>query len=107
MKTGGIVVAGTCGKPIALVRTWYRHSLRLPTWDRTAIPLPFNRITYSYRGPYFAPESLADSAAFERFHSELEDDLVDLAAESYAVMGQPRPPNLVKRPPPQAIAAAP
>jgi lysophospholipid acyltransferase (LPLAT)-like uncharacterized protein len=107
MKTGGIVVAGTCRKPIALVRTWYRHSLRLPTWDRTAIPLPFNRITYSYRGPYFAPESLADSAAFERFHSELEDDLVDLAAESYAVMGQPRPPNLVKRPPPQAIAAAP
>jgi len=104
LKTGGIVVAAACGKPIALVRTWYRHSLRLPTWDRTAIPLPFNRIAYSYRGPYFAPESLADGAGLERFQNELEDDLVDLAAESYAVMGQPRPTNLVKRAPPQVIA---
>jgi len=104
MKTGGIVVAGTCGKPIALVRTWYRYSLRLPTWDRTAIPLPFNWIAYSYRGPYFAPESLSDGAAVERFRNELEDDLVDLAAESYALMGLPRPANLVKRLPAPAIA---
>jgi len=105
MKTGGIVVASTCGKPIALMRTWYRHYLRLPTWDRTAIPLPFNRIAYFYRGPYFAPESPADRAALERFRNELEDDLVDLAAESYAVMGQPRPLNLVKRSSPPAIVA--
>jgi lysophospholipid acyltransferase (LPLAT)-like uncharacterized protein len=104
MKSGGIVVASACGKPIALVRTWYRRSLRLPTWDRTAIPLPFNRIAYYYRGPYFAPESLADSTILERFQVELEDDLVDLAAESYAAMGQARPKNLVKRPARQMIA---
>jgi lysophospholipid acyltransferase (LPLAT)-like uncharacterized protein len=104
MKSGGIVVASACGKPIALVRTWYRRSLRLPTWDRTAIPLPFNRITYYYRGPYFAPESLADSAVLERFQGQLEDDLVDLAAESYAAMGQSRPMNLVKRPALERIA---
>ena len=98
MKTGGIVIASTCGKPIVLARTWYRWCFRLPTWDRTAIPLPFNRIAYSVRGPYFAPDDLADRTAFERFHHELEDDLVDLAAESYAVMGQARPANLMKRP---------
>jgi lysophospholipid acyltransferase (LPLAT)-like uncharacterized protein len=103
MKTGGIVIASTCGKPIALVRTWYRRHLRLPTWDHTAIPLPFNHIVYYYRGPYFAPENLADSAALEHFRGQLEGDLVDLAAESYRAMGQSLPAHLVKRPVPQTI----
>jgi hypothetical protein len=96
VKTGGIVVASRCGKPIALVRTWYRRCLRLRTWDRTAIPLPFNRIRYYYRGPYFAPANLSDADAVERFRLRLENDLIDLARESYADAGQPRPANLVK-----------
>ena len=107
MKTGGIVIASTCGKPLALVRTWYRRHLRLPTWDHTAIPLPFNHIVYYYRGPYFAPESFADTAALERFRGQLEGDLIDLAAESYAAMGQSLPANLVKRPVPQTSEGMP
>jgi lysophospholipid acyltransferase (LPLAT)-like uncharacterized protein len=97
MKMGGVIVASTCRKPIALVRTWYRRCIRLNTWDRTAIPLPFNTIYYHYRGPYFPPSDPSDGAALEAFRQRLEDDLVDLAAHSYDVAGQPRPPNLVKR----------
>ena len=55
LKRGGIIVARDCGRPIVLVRTWYRRCLRLDTWDRTAIPLPFNRIHYYMEGPYFPP----------------------------------------------------
>lgn len=106
LKTGGIVVASQCGKPIALVRTWYRRCLRLRTWDRTAIPLPFNRIRYYYRGPYFAPADLTDADALERFRLRLENDLIDLAAESYADAGQPRPANLAKSDATRADAAA-
>ena len=62
LKRGGVVIARECGRPIVLVRTWYRRCLRLDTWDRTAIPLPFNRIHYYLEGPYFAPAD-ADTEA--------------------------------------------
>lgn len=99
LKTGGLVIARECGRPIALVRTWAKRQIRLPTWDRMAIPLPFNRIRYYLRGPYFVPPSAATPEGLERFRLELEDALINLAARSYADMGQRRPPRLRKRPP--------
>jgi lysophospholipid acyltransferase (LPLAT)-like uncharacterized protein len=51
MKGGAIWIARECGVPLALMRTWYRRCVRLRTWDRTAIPLPFNHIIYYFRGP--------------------------------------------------------
>jgi lysophospholipid acyltransferase (LPLAT)-like uncharacterized protein len=97
MKTGGIIIARECGRPIALARTWYKRCLRLPTWDRMAVPLPFNRIRYYLRGPIEVPPSAATPEGLERFRLQLENDLIDLAAQSYADMGHPRPKNLVKR----------
>lgn len=99
MKTGGIIIARECDKPIALVRTWYKRCLRLPTWDRMALPLPFNVIRYYLRGPYFVPESAHTDEGLEAFRRQLEDDLIDLAAESYRDMGQAVPANLRKRSP--------
>jgi lysophospholipid acyltransferase (LPLAT)-like uncharacterized protein len=96
LKRGGIVVARECGRPIVLARTWYKRRLCLPTWDRMAVPLPFNRIGYYLKGPYFVPESARDEEGLERFRLELENALIDLAAESYADMGQPRPAELQK-----------
>ncbi len=97
MKTGGIVIARECGRPIVLVRTWYKRCVRLPTWDRMAVPLPFNVIGYYLRGPYMVPESAATEAGLHAFRLQLENDLIDLAAQSYDDMGQGRPANLVKR----------
>jgi lysophospholipid acyltransferase (LPLAT)-like uncharacterized protein len=97
MKTGGIVIARECGKPIVLVRTWYKRALRLKTWDRMAIPLPFNVIGYYLRGPYHVPPDAGTEEGLARFRAELENDLVELAAQSYADMGQPVPRSLVKR----------
>jgi len=97
MKTGGIIIARECGVPIVLVRTWYKRCLRLPTWDRMALPLPFNVIRYYLRGPYHVPASASSVQGLEEFRLQLENDLIDLAAQSYADMGQERPANLVKR----------
>jgi len=97
MKMGGVVIARECNKPIALVRTWYKRSIRLKTWDRMAIPLPFNRIRYYLRGPYLIPEDAHTDEGLARFRLRLENDLIDLAAQSYDDMGHPRPANLVKR----------
>ena len=97
MKTGGILIARECGRPIILARTWYKRCLRLPTWDRMALPLPFNVIGYYLRGPYMVPDSARSEEGLEAFRLQLENDLIDLAAESYAEMGQARPANLVQR----------
>jgi lysophospholipid acyltransferase (LPLAT)-like uncharacterized protein len=97
MKMGGIVIARDCGKPVVLVRTWYKRCLRLKTWDRMAVPLPFNVIRYYMRGPYHVPDGAQSPDVLLAFHRRVEDDLIDLAAQSYADMGQPRPANLVKR----------
>lgn len=96
MKTGGIVIARECGKPVVLVRTWYRRCIRLPTWDRMAVPLPFNVIRYYLCGPFMVPANAHTPAGLEEFRSAMEDRLIDLAAESYDDMRQPRPANLVK-----------
>lgn len=97
MKRGGIIIAREGGKPIALSRTWYKRAIRLRTWDRTAIPLPFNVIGYYLKAPYFVPEDAHTEEGLERFRLKLEDGLIELAAQSYDEMGQPRPENLRKR----------
>jgi lysophospholipid acyltransferase (LPLAT)-like uncharacterized protein len=94
LKRGGVVIARDCGRPVVLVRTWYRRCIRLDTWDRTAIPLPFNRIHYYMEGPYFAPADSFDEDGLERFRLRLEKDLIALAARSYDDLGQARPANL-------------
>jgi len=97
MKRGGVVVARECGRPIVLARTWYRRCLRLPTWDRTAIPLPWNEIVYSLAGPYRVPTDAASEPGLARFVLELEDRLIELALRSYAELGQTPPAALRKR----------
>ncbi len=95
MKSGGIIIARECGKPLMLARTWYKRMIRLPTWDRMAIPLPFNVISYSLRGPFEVPAEASTPEGLERFRRKLEAELIELAAESYANFGQKRPTKLV------------
>lgn len=97
LKTGGLIIARECGKPVVVARTWYKRCLRLPTWDRMAVPLPFNVIRYYLRGPFLVPDDASSPAGLERFRAHIEDEMIDLAAQSYADMGQARPPNLLKR----------
>jgi len=98
LKTGGLIIARECGKPIVLARTWYKRCLRLPTWDRMALPLPFNVIGYYLKGPYTVPDNAYTADGLEAFRLLIEKDLIDLAAHSYDDLGQPRPANLVYPP---------
>ena len=96
MKRGGVTLARESGRPILLARVWFRRCLRLPTWDRTAIPLPYNLIRCTLRGPYFVPDEARTRPGLERFRGELERELRELAAGSYREMGQPLPPALCR-----------
>jgi lysophospholipid acyltransferase (LPLAT)-like uncharacterized protein len=82
MKPGALLIAHKCRRPVVLVRTWAKRNLRLPTWDRMAVPLPFNHIRQYLRGPYRVPEEAGDAAVFEAFRQRLERDLEQLSEES-------------------------
>lgn len=97
MKTGGIVIARECGRPVILARTWYKRCVRLPTWDRMAVPLPFNVISHYLRGPYEVPQSARTQEGLERFRDQLEAELIVLAAQSYTDLGQAVPAALRQR----------
>jgi lysophospholipid acyltransferase (LPLAT)-like uncharacterized protein len=104
MKRGGLVIARECRRPVILSRTWYRRCLRLPTWDRTAIPLPWNEIAYYLAGPFDVPADADTPEGFARFLLFLEDELIELAQRSYVELGQRPPRNLVKRSPAERAA---
>ncbi len=103
MKPGGLMIASKCGKPVVLARTWYKRCLRAPTWDRTALPLPWNEIRMELRGPYHVADAARDPAGRERVLRALEAELVDMAARSYDAMGQARPPHLRARRPDEPV----
>lgn len=96
LKKGSLVIARDCARPVAIVRTWARWRLRLPTWDRMAIPLPFNVIRRTMRGPYFVPPEASTPEGMEAFRKKMEQELAGLAAESYRGFRQRVPAALAK-----------
>ena len=80
LKCGGLALARAARKPIVLARVASRPCLRLPTWDRLAVPLPFGRIRLELRGPYAMPEDAATRAGLERFRARLEREMLEMAA---------------------------
>jgi lysophospholipid acyltransferase (LPLAT)-like uncharacterized protein len=44
-KPGAAWLAQKSGKPMVRVQATYSHALRLKSWDKTWIPLPFSKVT--------------------------------------------------------------
>ncbi len=91
IKPGCVAIAQLCHAPIVLVRTYYRRGINLATWDRTQIPLPWNRRITLASGPYWiAPD--ADAAACEAFRRHLENELLELTARVAVLLTGDRGP---------------
>ena len=89
VKHGGPAIAQACSAPVVAVRTWYKRGITLPTWDRTQIPLPFNRRVTLASGPYWiAPDT--DRGGFEAFRVHVENELWELTERAYAEAGASR-----------------
>ncbi|MCC5806309.1 MAG: DUF374 domain-containing protein [Opitutales bacterium] len=65
IKRGALILARRSQAPVAFIIPNARHALRLPTWDRHLVPLPFSRVDVRLviRPPYpecgYADESAA------------------------------------------------
>jgi lysophospholipid acyltransferase (LPLAT)-like uncharacterized protein len=86
MKKGAVLVAGACAKPLALTRIWARWRIPLPGWDRSYIPLPFNRIVQAAAGPYF-PRPDATPEEVEALRQRVENELLELTYLVHQRMG--------------------
>jgi lysophospholipid acyltransferase (LPLAT)-like uncharacterized protein len=82
LKRGGVALARALRRPIVLARVATRPALRLPTWDRIALPLPWSRIRLELRGPYALPDDATTRAGLERFRARLEREMLAMASES-------------------------
>ena len=80
MKNGAVALAAETGAPVVVFKTWCRRFFHLPTWDRTIVPLPFNRITYVFSGPYWPNTALPEEQRFEPLYAEVERALCGVTA---------------------------
>jgi hypothetical protein len=87
LKKGVARIAVACRAPVVVEKTWCRRYVRLPTWDRTIVPLPFNRVIQVLAGPYLPPPDADTPRGFVRFCRTLQQALLEVTWEARSRMG--------------------
>ena len=83
MTLGPATLAGLAPAPVLLVGMACRPAVRLNSWDRSILPLPFGRGAIVWSGPHLAPRTADEPslrALTEAWEAELND--ADTAAEA-------------------------
>lgn len=62
MAQGAVLLARMTGAPVLLAGLACRPAIRLSTWDRTVLPVPFGRGAIVWAGPFTAPEAVEGEA---------------------------------------------
>jgi lysophospholipid acyltransferase (LPLAT)-like uncharacterized protein len=78
-KLGPVVAAKLSGRPIVPIACAMRGAIRVNSWDRTRIPLPFARIIVRGGEPITVPRS-ASRAECARVRQQLQDEMLRLGA---------------------------
>ncbi len=84
-KSGAILLARATGLPIVPGAWWVRPLLRVGSWDRTIVPLPFSRIAFAFGEPLFVPPD-AGAEAIEHARAELTARLAQARARAQAAL---------------------
>jgi lysophospholipid acyltransferase (LPLAT)-like uncharacterized protein len=78
-KLGPVIAAKLSGRPIVPIGCAMRGAIRLRSWDRSRIPLPFARIVVHAGEPVAVPRD-ASRAECGRIRQRLQDELLRLGA---------------------------
>jgi lysophospholipid acyltransferase (LPLAT)-like uncharacterized protein len=84
------------GATVYCVKLVAARAVFAPTWDRTQIPLPFNRIRVHVSRPLPAPTGHVTVGDFETFRAEVEKNLHALHYRGFAEAGR-APVPILKR----------
>ncbi len=77
MKLGAVIAAKLSGRPIVPITCAMRRAIRLNSWDRMQIPLPFTRIVANAGDPIHVPAD-ASRAECERIRQGIQEELLEL-----------------------------
>lgn len=78
-KPGIIALSCETGAPIYATHVACRPALRLPSWDRTRVPLPFGKIVIVLEGPILSKKHPIDADEFRRLREQTQLLLDDTA----------------------------
>jgi lysophospholipid acyltransferase (LPLAT)-like uncharacterized protein len=94
VKSGVIFLAAHTGLPIVVWGAGFTSALRMKSWDRFVMPLPFSTITSVMSEPIRVPRDL-DSEGIERYRLRVEEALRNATAQAEAWADQlaGRPPR--------------
>ncbi len=85
-KPGVLLLARACSAPLWPIAFSARPALRIGSWDRMLLPLPFARVVCSYGEPIVVPRD-ADDEALEACRRRLERELTRLTVEADQQLG--------------------
>lgn len=88
-KAGAIAIARATGLPIVPGNWWARPVVRVGSWDRTLVPLPFARMVFAFEEAMRVPPD-ATAAEMEALREELTRRLVRARATARAACGARR-----------------
>lgn len=83
MAPGALQLSKLSGAPVLLVGLACQPAIRLSSWDRTVLPLPFARGAVVWAGPYRVPAD-ADEAALEALRRDWSQALSQATARAEA-----------------------
>jgi lysophospholipid acyltransferase (LPLAT)-like uncharacterized protein len=89
-QKGILLLARYAQAPVMPLSVAARPCVRLPSWDRTLLPLPFARIALAFGPPIWVPTT-TDSEGLERKREQLEAELKDLGRKAQAALAEKRP----------------
>ncbi|OYX35482.1 MAG: hypothetical protein B7Y99_03735 [Caulobacterales bacterium 32-69-10] len=84
LAEGAVLLAQRSGAPILLLGLACTPAIRLKSWDRTVIPLPFGRAARVWDGPFLAPR--AGREGLEGLRLELERRLTAATDRAEALL---------------------
>lgn len=85
-KLGAVILSRFSGAAMVPVACVSRHALRLPSWDRHIVPLPFTRVTIAVGEPRHVPREAGDEQ-MEAERAALEEALVRLGEDAARLAG--------------------
>jgi lysophospholipid acyltransferase (LPLAT)-like uncharacterized protein len=80
-QAGMVKLAMVTGLPILPLSARVEPCIRLKSWDRTIIPLPFARCSARVGKPIIVPRA-ADEATIEKYRLEVQQAMIELSGES-------------------------
>ncbi|MEM8711200.1 MAG: lysophospholipid acyltransferase family protein, partial [Planctomycetota bacterium] len=85
VNKGAAFLGRATGRPILPIGFGVSRAVRLSSWDRFTIPLPFTRVAVAFGEPIDVPRE-ADEAALEAFTDRIQTDLTAAEAAAFDLL---------------------